>query len=422
MNIIKRILSAFSLLCWLSSLAPVLAYGTTAANFLKIGVGGRPVAMGEAYTALADGAVSAYWNPAGLAEQQNFEVLSMHADWFQDTSFQYLGLAFPRGGFGAWGLSFRTLSYGNIPAYNAVGSPEGNVSAYDSALCVSWGRAINERLSIGANLKTISEALASNNASTLSMDLGAKFSWSETLTFGLDVQNIFGTLKFIQAESYLPRKGCFGLSAAKFIFEPLTLTADYNVPQYENPYVNLGLEYDFSDFLAIRLGSANSRLQGGLGIGNPFFRLDYAYVPYEDLGVTHRVSFSFRFGVRKDEAVKKHYKLGKQYYRETRYLDALAEFKTVLEFDPLNTDSREYVDRIVAEMRQQTLTERVKSIREQKKKARELLDLAVIEFQKKEYGKAQKFVEQALQYDPQSKNALELQERINKMIKIEKSK
>ena len=44
-------------------------YGTTTANFLEIGISSNAVAMGEAYVSLADDAVSAYWNPAGLTNR-----------------------------------------------------------------------------------------------------------------------------------------------------------------------------------------------------------------------------------------------------------------------------------------------------------------------------------------------------------------
>ena len=42
-------------------------YGNTTANFLEIGVGSGPTAMGDAQVALADDVSSIYWNPAGLA-------------------------------------------------------------------------------------------------------------------------------------------------------------------------------------------------------------------------------------------------------------------------------------------------------------------------------------------------------------------
>ena len=42
------------------------ARGTTAAQFLKLGAGARAVAMGEAFSAVADDASALYWNPAAL--------------------------------------------------------------------------------------------------------------------------------------------------------------------------------------------------------------------------------------------------------------------------------------------------------------------------------------------------------------------
>jgi len=41
--------------------------GTAAGNFLKIGVGARAAALGDAFTVLVDDSTSLYWNPAGLA-------------------------------------------------------------------------------------------------------------------------------------------------------------------------------------------------------------------------------------------------------------------------------------------------------------------------------------------------------------------
>ena len=41
--------------------------GSTTATFLLVPVGGRPVALGGAYTALAEDAYALHYNPAGLA-------------------------------------------------------------------------------------------------------------------------------------------------------------------------------------------------------------------------------------------------------------------------------------------------------------------------------------------------------------------
>ena len=56
-------------------------YGTTAANFLEIGTSSNAVGMGEAYVSLADDAISAYWNPAGLANVKGFEFGLSSQEW-----------------------------------------------------------------------------------------------------------------------------------------------------------------------------------------------------------------------------------------------------------------------------------------------------------------------------------------------------
>jgi len=417
----KVIIVTFVMICLIGQ-GPANGYGTTSGNFLKIGVGARPAAMGEAYTALAEGASAAYWNPAGLARQEVFELLSMQANWFYETSFQYLGFSYPFGRLGTFGLSYSLLNYGSVAGYNSLGSREADVGASDNALTLSWGKALNKKISLGLDLKFISETLDTFRASAVGADLGLLLKLPAAFTLGVSLQNQLGELKFIQEQNPLPRKAVIGIAAQNFILEPLTLSADYNLPQGETNYLNYGCEYWFSDFFALRLGSSKSRLQGGIGFKASYFDLDYAYVPYEYLGATHRVSLSLRFAARREEEIKKHFKLGKDYYREQDYLNALSEFNKVLELDPLHKDSREFVDRIVEEMRQKTLQEKVKALREERVKARELLEQAIAEFQKENYDKARELIEESLEIAPKNKEALELKERLDKILKLKRGK
>ena len=49
--------------------------GTTAAQFLKIGVDARATAMGNAFTAMDGDVSSMFWNAAGLANVQRLETM-----------------------------------------------------------------------------------------------------------------------------------------------------------------------------------------------------------------------------------------------------------------------------------------------------------------------------------------------------------
>jgi hypothetical protein len=49
--------------------------GTTGAVALEIPVNPRAIAMGQAFTAVADDSSAVYWNPAGLNQMQGSELL-----------------------------------------------------------------------------------------------------------------------------------------------------------------------------------------------------------------------------------------------------------------------------------------------------------------------------------------------------------
>jgi len=56
--------------------------GTTGANFLKIGVGARAAAMGDAFTVIVDDSTSLYWNPAGLIRIKERQLSATYNTWF----------------------------------------------------------------------------------------------------------------------------------------------------------------------------------------------------------------------------------------------------------------------------------------------------------------------------------------------------
>lgn len=419
---IRKYFIAAIIFSLLSGASYAKSAGVSSAEFLKIAVGARPVGMGEAYAAMARGAEAAYWNPAGLADQKMVEVLSMYSDWFADTSFQYAGVVVPSKQFGPVGISYSLFNYGNIPGYDSSGARTADVLAGDSAITLSIARNIRKNLNAGINVKYINESLDSINATTFAFDAGVLLALRPDVHLAMVAKNQLGSLKFISSEAYTPGEITIGVAASGFRVDGLNLAADYTFTSSEDNYLNLGAEYYFTDFFALRLGSSKNRLQGGLGFWAPAFRLDYAYVPYENLGPTHRVSFTLRFGIDKAEELSRLYKQGKDLYRKKRYLDALVIFKKVLELDPASRDGQEFVDRIVEEMRQETLQQKVRAMIEQKKRASDLLEQAIVAFQENDYTKALDLIEESLQYAPNNGKALQLKERIDKIINIEKKK
>src|SRR5712691_8940697 len=65
--------------------------GSTGLSFLKLGVGGRALGMGEAYSAAASDPTAMYYNPAALSLSAVPQILLMHKEWIQGVKTEYLG-------------------------------------------------------------------------------------------------------------------------------------------------------------------------------------------------------------------------------------------------------------------------------------------------------------------------------------------
>ena len=131
--------------------------GTTAATFLEIGVGASATGMGGAFVTQSNDATSLYWNPAGIANLQQNQVVFNHTNWIASTNLDYAALVLPLGDLGNLGLSYTSLSMPDM-AVRTVAMPEGTgefFSAGDLAIGISYGRTITDRFSIGFTAKYI---------------------------------------------------------------------------------------------------------------------------------------------------------------------------------------------------------------------------------------------------------------------------
>src|SRR5437762_897418 len=113
------------MMAWWAACAAVASAGssggTSGGEALSIPVGARAIAMGEAYTAMADDVSSLYWNPAGIAILNQSEASFMYSQWLKDLTYNNASVAVPleNGGIGA---SLSYLSYGNIDGFDSTGN------------------------------------------------------------------------------------------------------------------------------------------------------------------------------------------------------------------------------------------------------------------------------------------------------------
>ena len=278
--------------------------GSAAAQFLKLGAGARAEGMGDAFVAVCDDATAIYWHPAGLNRIQGRSLSVMHAVWFEDISYDWISYAQKAGNTGACGVGVQYLSYGSIPARDDTGLERGSFNPDDLAVSLSYARSI-QGFALGINAKYISSRIQ-NSACALAGDIGVQHSMAHgRLSLGLAIQNIGTPMKFIDAADPLP--GNIKLGAACLIHNNWTAALDINAPVDNAVTLGAGTEYryviDATMTAAGRVGyNTRARDTGGVnGISAGFgfsylcYSIDYAFVPYGDLGNTHRISLSITF-------------------------------------------------------------------------------------------------------------------------------
>ncbi len=284
------------------------AKGTTSAQFLKLAPGARAIAMGEAYTAVADDPLALYWNPAGLNVLKHSQSLSfMHAIYVESINYGSLAYAYKLpGDLGAIGASYSYLNIGSIDRTDDAGVAQGSYSPQDNAFSVGWGRKLFS-VPVGAAIKYISSKIVSS-ASTYALDLGARVPWkllNNRLSLAVSARNIGPGLKFHSERDPLP----FELRAGSALAysDNLLFSADLALPVDNSPYAAFGAEYQkaLPSFLLHLRGGVNSRTFGdiaglsgislGFGIDYQSLGIDYALAPLGKLGLTHRISLGYSF-------------------------------------------------------------------------------------------------------------------------------
>ncbi len=153
--------------------------GTTTASFLKIAIGAKNIAMGET-GATSDDVNSVYWNPAGLNEVSSKQVSLMHAIWFEDISYEYLGYAHPTK-IGTFGLALNYLHMTAIEKYDEYDNLLSETyKPSDMAATISYARKLSLRgeadaISVGLNLKYISSNLDDEIGTAFAADIGGMY-------------------------------------------------------------------------------------------------------------------------------------------------------------------------------------------------------------------------------------------------------
>ena len=307
-----------------SQLIPVLGgqrAGTAAAQFLKIGVGGRATAMGESFVAVANDASALYWNPAGIVQFKRNELILSHVEWLVDIKHEFVGYVHQINSVSAIGVQITSLHTEDMPVTTEF-QPRGTGEFFtfsDVLFGVTYASNLTDRFSFGGTIKYFDETLDDISMSGFLIDLGTFYKIGiGSGRFAVAVTNFGGQLtpsgeiKLLNGtvvnnfQSFNPPT-FFRVAYAQEIFDnetnSLTTTIQLNHPNDNSENINFGAEYWWNKTVALRGGYKinvdEESVSFGAGIKTAVagsnLVIDYSFSSFGLLGSVNRFSFNVGF-------------------------------------------------------------------------------------------------------------------------------
>jgi hypothetical protein len=261
--------------------------GTNAASELLIPVGARYIAMGGASAASVTGLDAIYWNPAGLDRMQHVAGgLFSHMTYIADVGVSYVAAGIKFGGVGSVGLSFKTLSFGDL-AITTADDPDGTGALFSPqfmTIGLTFSRSLTDRVSVGGTAKIISETMDRVGATGFAFDIGAQYQNLgdiNGLTIGVVIKNLGPGMTFggdgllikgepqdvnrsasfyqvVAGSDELPSTMEVGLGYTVNLGETnkVDVQSHFVNNNFDDDFTRLGLEYNFDNMVFLRGGYA----------------------------------------------------------------------------------------------------------------------------------------------------------------------
>ncbi len=270
--------------------------------FLRMGVGARAVAMGGAFTAIADDATTTYWNPAGLGQLKDPQLGAMYSIMSLDRSHNFLSYAQPIGRVGTFGISWINFGVSKIDGRDSNGNPTGDFSDSEMAFALSYGKRLTHIFSLGGSAKYLVHSLADNKATGLGFDAGALAVISDVISVGATIQDIASAITWdtdSEHKDIFPTQIRLGAAFSPRLI-PIKLAGDMGKNSGEKVKCHIGVEYWLRQILAFRGGYSSKGIALGGSVKVPAgmlkLRFDYAFTTDQmDEKTVHKMSFIIEF-------------------------------------------------------------------------------------------------------------------------------
>ena len=295
--------------------------GISALTFLKIDPSVRSSGMAGANLTLTGDVFATSYNPANLAEEDQFSIGLSNTFWVAGINLAYGAVSKPTK-IGKFGLSVNSLNSGAMERRTEF-QPNGTGEyfyASNTAVGLTYANTLTDYFSWGVTLKYVNETLAEFSAHTAVVDLGFLYRTDvKDLSFAVMIQSFGPNSKLngeytptdslnpkdVDLESYpAPTVFKLGVSMIPWKTDDMSLTTivQLNHPNDNAENIRLGIEYEYRELLYLRTGykiNVDDQIYPTFGLGlrtrigkHPLF-FDYSVDPTRFLGWIHRVGLRF---------------------------------------------------------------------------------------------------------------------------------
>lgn len=284
----------------LSHASLAVAATPCAGSFLRMGAGARAIGMGGAFTAVADDATAAYWNPAGLVLIEHIEATFMYAaNMAVDRQLNYFAYTHWLG-MGGIGISWLNAGMNDMPLWEDENTFLGTKDTGENAIMLSYGMEVGHMM-VGGTAKVLHQDVMDVETQTgFGIDLGGILAVTDNVTAALMVRDI-GTQ---YGKDDVPMNWRFG-TAIRALNDALVVGFDVDkVRNVDDFVIHLGAECgmevhpEYYTFFRAGLNSVEDQtFTTGVGIRVPYMQFDYTYVSEKEeevLGDNHRISVTAR--------------------------------------------------------------------------------------------------------------------------------
>ncbi|MCC5927294.1 MAG: PorV/PorQ family protein [Bacteroidetes bacterium] len=328
--------------------------GTTAAPFLTMGTGARANGVGHAYTAIATGPDALFWNPAGISVRFEDDdplggIVFSNKSWLAGINYNALAMTIPVSSSRdmVLGLHAIFLDYGRMDI-RTVEQPEGNgltFGAYDLSTGISFASRLTDSFHLGGTVKYVQQSIYDMRASTVAVDIGFTLvtPYMNGIRIGASLTNFGGKMQmdgintqFVHAP-FRDIRGANDNVTARYTLDEWNIPVQFKfgvlwpliVSEYVDWYVMAESDQTNDQYLNADLGSqlvlktrttrviprigykdfpldrdfafnqVDSHWTFGIGlqtrVNRMRFAVDFAYIPFENLGDTSMIDLRFYF-------------------------------------------------------------------------------------------------------------------------------